>query len=108
MASQEPRPAESGPETVRRVAELARLDVTDAEAAALGAQFARILEQFRVLEKLDVSGVDPMVGASLAGDVRRADEPVPSLPAEALLANAPRRIGDFYGVPRTVGGEEAG
>ena len=93
-------------ETVARIAELARLDIRGAEAEKLAAQFARILEHFQVLSKLDVEGVDPMLGASRAGDVRREDVPRPSLPPERILGNAPARIGDFYSVPRTIGAEE--
>ena len=35
-------------------------------------------------------------------DVFRADEPAPSLPVDAALANAPARRGDFYGVPAVL------
>jgi aspartyl-tRNA(Asn)/glutamyl-tRNA(Gln) amidotransferase subunit C len=34
--------------------------------------------------------------------VFRADEPAPSLPVDAALANAPDRHGDFYGVPAVL------
>ena len=92
-------------ETVARIAELARLDIEGAEAEALGRQFARILSQFEVLARLDVGDVEPMLNASAATTVQRDDVPRPSWPADAPLANAPAREGDFYEVPKTVGGE---
>jgi aspartyl-tRNA(Asn)/glutamyl-tRNA(Gln) amidotransferase subunit C len=105
-------------DTVRRIADLARLDVTDEEARALGAQFASILAHFQVLSQLDVEGVEfegveldgrgPMLGSSGAVNVLRDDVPVPSFPAETMLAQAPARVGDFYRVPKTVGGEVSG
>ena len=96
-------------DTVRKIAELARLELSDDEAKGLAAQFASILEQFRVLETLDVSGVEAMTGAGPAargtGDVLREDLPAPSLPAEEMLRNAPAHTSEFYVVPKTVGGE---
>jgi aspartyl-tRNA(Asn)/glutamyl-tRNA(Gln) amidotransferase subunit C len=35
-------------------------------------------------------------------NVFRDDEPVPSLPVDAALANAPDRHGDFFGVPAVL------
>ena len=92
-------------ETVRKIASLARLDLAGDEGEALAKHFGHILEHFRVLEGLDVSGVEAMLGASRVADVTRADVPVPSLPAEAMLANAPAHTTEFYVVPKTVGGE---
>jgi aspartyl-tRNA(Asn)/glutamyl-tRNA(Gln) amidotransferase subunit C len=96
---------ETSTETVRKIAELARLELSDDEAKDLAAKFASILGQFRVLETLDVSGVEAMTGANRAGEVLREDVPVPSLPAEEMLRNAPEHTSEFYVVPKTVGGE---
>lgn len=95
-------------DTVARIAALARLDITGPEAQALAAQFSRILEQFQVLAAEDVEGVEPMLGGLPPGasQIAREDSPRPSSPPEALLGNAPARVGDFYGVPKTVGGLE--
>jgi aspartyl-tRNA(Asn)/glutamyl-tRNA(Gln) amidotransferase subunit C len=110
-----PRPSEfsaasnmsdSDLDTVYKVAALARLDVHEAEARALASQFARTLEHFKVLERLDVEGVEPMTGGSRHSDVQRDDVPVPSLDLERILANAPKRVDGFYSVPKTVGGDE--
>ena len=92
-------------ETVRKIAELARLDLSGDEAAKLAREFASILEQFKVLEGLDVSGVEAMVGASRAGEILREDVAVPSFPVDAMLRNAPEHTPEFYVVPKTVGGE---
>jgi aspartyl-tRNA(Asn)/glutamyl-tRNA(Gln) amidotransferase subunit C len=93
-------------DTVYKVAELARLDIHEEEARALAAQFARTLEQFQVLARLDVEGVEPMLGGSRLSDVQREDSPVPSLELERIFANAPARVEGFYSVPKTVGGDE--
>lgn len=100
-----PQSAAPPVETVRKIARLARLDLAADEEETLARHFGRILEHFRVLEGLDVTGVEAMLGASRVSDVLRADLPRPSLPAEAMLANAPAHTTEFYVVPKTVGGE---
>jgi aspartyl-tRNA(Asn)/glutamyl-tRNA(Gln) amidotransferase subunit C len=91
-------------ENLRRIAELARLDLAPEEETALAAQFATILVQFQLLAGLDVSGVEAMVGASRASDVYREDNPRPSSPLADMLRNAPAHTSEFYVVPKTVGG----
>ncbi len=93
-------------DTVRKMATLARLAIGDEEAAAIGAQFAHILEHFEVLAKLPIEGVEPTTSGPALSNVLRDDLPQPSLAPDAVLADAPQRIDDFYGVPKTVGGEE--
>jgi aspartyl-tRNA(Asn)/glutamyl-tRNA(Gln) amidotransferase subunit C len=90
------------PEQVAHVAALARLELTPEEASLYGAQLSAILEAAALLEELDVSGVEP-VGAALApAPAMRPDEPVPSLPAEQGLANAPARVGTAFAVPKIL------
>jgi aspartyl-tRNA(Asn)/glutamyl-tRNA(Gln) amidotransferase subunit C len=89
-------------ELVLATAALARLDVTDEEAARLGRDFAQILRVFHGLAELDVDGVEPMVGAVALRNVLREDTPRPSLETDRALAPAPAREGDFFGVPKTL------
>ena len=98
--------SESGIETVRRIAALARLEVGAEESRALAEQFERILGHFERLARLDVAGIEETAGALRATDQRRADEPRAGFRAEEALRNAPARVEDFYRVPKTVGGEE--
>ena len=92
-------------EIVKRTAALARLKISGAEAERLGRDFARILEAFQVLAELDVEGARAVSRGGDETEVARPDEPRPSLPVAEVLANAPERDGDFYSVPKTVGGE---
>lgn len=91
---------------VLHIARLARLALDPAKSAEVGAQFARILQAFQVLSKLNVEGVEPMTRPTDATDVLREDRERPSLPVEEALANAPARVDGFYSVPKTVGGEQ--
>lgn len=97
-----PAPTASDVEAVRRAAQLARIDVPEADLPAMAAQFGRVLNAFRDLQSADVTGVEPLTGATELLDVVRDDRVVRSLDREALLANAPQREGEFFGVPRTV------
>jgi len=96
---------EASPEAqalVRRTAGLARLEVDDAQVARLAPQFARLLEAFRTIALLDVSGQTGMARPGGDGPRLRADAEGPSLSVEAALANAPDRREDFYSVPRAI------
>ena len=86
-------------EQVHWVANLARLELSDAELAAMTIQLGRILEYVGQLQLLDTDGIEPMAHALDVTDIFRADELRPSLSADEALANAPKRRGDFYAVP---------
>lgn len=84
---------------VRWVAHLARLELSDAELAALTTQLRAILEYMQQLQEISTAGVEPLAHPLDVHNVFRADELSPSLPIAAALANAPDRRGDFFGVP---------
>jgi aspartyl-tRNA(Asn)/glutamyl-tRNA(Gln) amidotransferase subunit C len=86
-------------EEARWVAHLARLDLTDDELATLTPQLSAILDYMQQLQQINTDGVQPLAHPLPLQNVFRADEPVPSLTVDDALANAPRRVGDFYGVP---------
>jgi aspartyl-tRNA(Asn)/glutamyl-tRNA(Gln) amidotransferase subunit C len=84
---------------VRWVAHLARLELSDAELAAMTPQLAAILDYVGHLQQVDTTGVEPLAHPLPIHNVFREDEPAPCLSVDAALANAPDRQGDFYGVP---------
>ena len=84
---------------VRKVARLARLDLPDADLAVLAQQLTAILGYMDQLKELDTETVEPLAHPLPVQNVFRDDEPVPSLPPDAALANAPRRAGDYFAVP---------
>jgi len=89
-------------EQVHWVANLARLELSDAQLAAMTTQLGRILEYVGQLQQLDTDGIEPMAHALDVTDIFRADELRPSLSADEALANAPKRRGDFYAVPAVL------
>ena len=106
-----PEPQENPLDTLRRVAELARLELTPEEAPRLAEEFGRILAAFGSLRDVAADAADdrdpPTPELRGVTGRLRSDEPRETSAEEpASLAAAPERIDDFYGVPRTLGGEE--
>ena len=66
-----------------------------------------ILEYVEALRALDTAAVEPMTHAVPFDCPTREDEVKPSLPSDEALANAPRRDGSFFQVPRIVPGPGA-
>ena len=76
-------------DTVKHVAKLARLGMTEEDIEIFSQQLSVILENIAILQEVDVSGVSPTAHASRLNSVMRSDSPQPSYPPQVLLANAP-------------------
>ena len=92
-------------ETVRNVAKLARLGMTEQDLDTFGQQLSVILENIAILQEADVSGVSPTAHASRLNSIMRADVPQPSYPPDELLANAPEREDNALKVNAVLEGE---
>ncbi len=88
-------------EQVEHVARLAHLALSEEELERLGGQLASILESVGKVSELDLTDVEPTSHPLDLVNVWREDEPVPSLPREQALANAPETEGGFFRVPPT-------
>jgi aspartyl-tRNA(Asn)/glutamyl-tRNA(Gln) amidotransferase subunit C len=87
---------------VRWVAHLARLELSADELAVITPQLQAIVAYVDQLRQVNTEGVEPLAHPLPIQNVFRSDEPTPSLPVEAALANAPAREGDFYQVPAVL------
>ena len=83
---------------VLHIARLARMDLTGDEVDRFREQLSNLLEHFETLQQVDTSNVPPTAQAIDLQNVMRDDTVAPSLPADEILANAPRREGDFFRV----------
>jgi aspartyl-tRNA(Asn)/glutamyl-tRNA(Gln) amidotransferase subunit C len=90
------------PDDVKKVAVLARLNLTDQEVEEFTEQLGGVLEYINVLDELDVSNVEPMAHAADVTNVFRKDETTPSLDRSAALSNAPKSDGKFFLVPQIL------
>ena len=92
-----------GREEVLRIAILARLGLAEAEVDRFKEQLSHILESFEVLQQVDTTDVSPTTQAITLKNVLRSDEAAASLPQDQVLANAPRKDGDFFKVRAVLG-----
>lgn len=95
-------------EEVQRIATLAKLSFTEEELEKLTVDFSNILGYMEEINKLDLSGVEPMTHISDTVNVFREDVVVPSVSTEDALRNAPKRNDSFFKVPKVLGQSEEG
>ena len=89
-------------ETVRKIARLARIAVSEDEVPGLTDQLNGILGWVEQLGEVDTSGVAPMASV-MPGHLRwRADAVTDGGIADKVLANAPESASGFFGVPKVI------
>lgn len=90
---------------LRKLADLARLQLTDAETAQFSAQLDHILGYVAQIQAVNTTGVTETSHPLETGTAWRDDEPQPSLTNVEALRNAPdadRTVGLFR-VPKVIG-----
>jgi aspartyl-tRNA(Asn)/glutamyl-tRNA(Gln) amidotransferase subunit C len=93
-------------EQVRKVAHLARLEITEEEEKQLTTQLSSILEYFEQLSELDTENVPPTTRAIDVSNITRPDELQPFSSKKDLLAQAPEQEGDYFRVPKILNTDE--
>jgi aspartyl-tRNA(Asn)/glutamyl-tRNA(Gln) amidotransferase subunit C len=88
--------------TVARFAALARIAVPPAELALLAGELSYILGWIEQLGEVDTEGVAPMTSVVAMRLAWRDDIVTDGGKADAILANAPGRQGDYFVVPKVV------
>ncbi len=88
--------------TVRKIASLARIAVTDGEVDAMVPELNNILGWIEQLGEVDVMGVEPMT-AVIANTLRLREDVVNDGGIrDRVLANAPAPEHGFFGVPKVI------
>ena len=77
-------------ETVRNVAKLARLGMTEEDLDTFGQQLSVILENIAILQEADVSGISPTAHASRLNSIMRADVAAAIVSAGGTACERPR------------------
>lgn len=88
--------------TVRRIARLARIKVTDAEAKGLENELTQILQWVEQLGEVDTSAVEPMTRVVPSAIKMRDDVIADGEIAATVTANAPMTEDQFFVVPKIV------
>lgn len=88
--------------TVKKIASLARLAISDDEAEALVPELNKILGFVEQLGEVDVAGVEPMT-AVIPNKLRlREDVVTDGNVRDKVLANAPQAEHGFFAVPKVI------
>ena len=88
--------------TVRRIAGLARIAVSDAEAEALVPELNNILGWIEQLGEVDTDGIEPLY-AVIPNHLRLRDDVVTDGGVrDKVLANAPQAEHGFFAVPKVI------
>ncbi|MBV8563869.1 MAG: Asp-tRNA(Asn)/Glu-tRNA(Gln) amidotransferase subunit GatC [Methylobacteriaceae bacterium] len=88
--------------TVRHIAHLARIAVSDGEIAGLQHELNAILSFVEELNEVDVSGIEPMTSVTPMRMKLRPDVVTDGGMTDAILANAPATEDHFFLVPKVV------
>jgi len=87
---------------VRKVAKLARLDLSEVEVQEFTGQLSAILGYVEKMNELDTAAVEPLAHSLPVSNVFREDLVRESLGTEKVLANAPEQDGQFFRVPKIL------
>ena len=91
------------PEAVAKVAQLARLSLTEEELATATHQLGDMLDHFADIDALDLDGVEPMMQPTPLANVMREDIPLDTLDHDEVLAEAPDAEDGRFRVPPIIG-----
>lgn len=87
---------------VEHVANLARLELSDADKEQFAGQLNAILKYAEKLNELNTDGIEPTTHVLPIANVMREDAVQPSLPAEKALSNAPEQEDGHFKVPAVL------
>ena len=89
-------------DTVRRIARLARIKITDEEATGLQSELSGILDWVEQLSEVDTENVEPMTRVVPIELKQRQDVVNDGGKADAVVGNAPQTQDHFFVVPKVV------
>lgn len=89
-------------QTVKKIASLSRISVTDAEAEAMVPELNNILGWVEQLGEVDVAGVQPMTAVIPNQQRLRDDVVTDGNVRDKVLANAPQAEHGFFAVPKVI------
>ena len=88
--------------TVRRIARLARIRISDNEVPKLEGELNRILDWIELLGEVDTANVEPMTSVVSMQMRKREDAVTDGGYPERVTANAPQSVDNFFMVPKVV------
>ncbi|MBO8130295.1 MAG: Asp-tRNA(Asn)/Glu-tRNA(Gln) amidotransferase subunit GatC [Candidatus Marinimicrobia bacterium] len=89
-------------ELVKKIADLARITLTEEEVELYATQLSKILDYMEQLNELDTTNVEPVSHVQNVVNVFREDKVKKSLDIKEVLQNAPEKEGSFFKVPGVI------
>jgi len=88
---------------VEKVANLARIELSDEEKKLLHSDMENIVEYVNMLSELDLADIEPTAHAVPLTDIVREDTAAEPFPREKMLSNAPATVDDeLVRVPQVI------
>jgi aspartyl-tRNA(Asn)/glutamyl-tRNA(Gln) amidotransferase subunit C len=87
---------------VEKLAQLARLKLSNSEKEELAKQLEAIVNHFETIQKINTEGVEPLVSPVELESFWREDRVGDQLSPEEALANAPETMGNLFKVPPVI------
>lgn len=87
---------------ILKLEKLAKLRLSSEERAEIGVDLEKILSMINKLEEIDTSGIEPLVYIHEEVNVLRADKVEGMLETEEGLKNAPKRVDNYFAVPKII------
>lgn len=92
-------------DTVKYVADLARIELSEKELESFTGQLDRILDYVAKLNKLNISGIEPTSHVLQMKNVYREDSVKKSLDASEVIKNSPAKDNNLFKVPKIIDAE---
>jgi aspartyl-tRNA(Asn)/glutamyl-tRNA(Gln) amidotransferase subunit C len=89
-------------QTVKRVAHLARIKVSDDDATRMTGELNTILGFVEQLDEVDIDGIEPLTSVVEQTMKKRADGITDGSKADDIVLNAPASEDRFFMVPKVV------
>jgi aspartyl-tRNA(Asn)/glutamyl-tRNA(Gln) amidotransferase subunit C len=88
---------------VKKVAQLARLKLTESEIEMMAQQLSAVLQSFNKLKEVNTDGVAPLTSPTPIEQRLRDDRVEPMSDQSRVLSNAGETVGRLFKVPPAVG-----
>lgn len=90
------------PEKIKKVAKLAKIELSDEEVDLFNGQFTAISEVITKLQLVDTKGIQPIHNPSIAQCLKRIDKVTDGNYVEDILVNAPKAAFNCFVVPKVI------
>ncbi|GAB1420410.1 Asp-tRNA(Asn)/Glu-tRNA(Gln) amidotransferase subunit GatC [Anaerolineales bacterium] len=90
---------------VRAIAELAKLDLSQAEVEKYTEQLSSILDYFTLLQEVDTSHIEAITSVLSITNVLREDQAQPALDPQVAVSNSPTATDNQFVVSAVLGDE---